>query len=101
MHACGKFTGYSALMDYGTALKERHGNPSRRSAHHRKQERFEGSNRQARGLVLKLLSRYGRARASTLAERLGIGRERARRSVRELCEEGLVTRKGRYLELAR
>lgn len=45
---------YQALMDYGAMLKES-GNPSRRSAHHRSQSRFEGSRRQARGIILRCL----------------------------------------------
>lgn len=46
---------YWALMDYGSHLKKTHGNPARRSKHHTKQSAFEGSSRQIRGNVLKLL----------------------------------------------
>lgn len=46
---------YWALMDYGTYLKKEHGNVSRRSKHHSLQSKFEGSNRQIRGLVIKSL----------------------------------------------
>lgn len=46
---------YWALMDYGTHLKATIGNASRRSKHHIKQSRFEGSRRQLRGRVLKEL----------------------------------------------
>lgn len=46
---------YNALMDYGVYLKEREGNPSRKSAHYTRQSRFEGSNRQLRGKILKEL----------------------------------------------
>jgi A/G-specific adenine glycosylase len=46
---------YYALMDYGVMLKQAHGNPSRKSAHHTRQSRFEGSDRQIRGNILKFL----------------------------------------------
>lgn len=45
---------YYALMDYGTMLKKS-GNPSRASKHYSKQSRFEGSQRQLRGAILRLL----------------------------------------------
>ncbi|MDO8302720.1 MAG: hypothetical protein Q7T18_05735, partial [Sedimentisphaerales bacterium] len=47
---------YWALMDYGVMLKKEFSNPARRSSHHKKQSRFEGSNRQLRGRILKLLT---------------------------------------------
>ncbi len=48
---------YSALMDYGVKLaKEGMPNPNRRSKHYAKQSKFEGSHRQVRGAVLKILA---------------------------------------------
>lgn len=46
---------YYALMDYGVMLKKNHPNPNRKSAHYVVQSKFEGSDRQVRGLILKLL----------------------------------------------
>jgi A/G-specific adenine glycosylase len=46
---------YYALMDYGVKLRREVRNPNRRSAHYQKQPAFHGSNRQARGLILKTL----------------------------------------------
>ena len=46
---------YYALMDYGVMLKKEHKNPSRRSAHHSVQSKFEGSDRQVRGAILEIL----------------------------------------------
>jgi A/G-specific adenine glycosylase len=48
-----------ALMDYGVELKRSLPNPSRRSAHHARQGRFEGSSRQLRGKVLRALLAAG------------------------------------------
>ncbi len=45
---------YWALFDYGAYLKQT-GNPSRRSAHHTRQSKFEGSFRQKRSLILRMI----------------------------------------------
>ena len=47
---------YWALMDYGTYLKSTVGNSNRQSKTYTKQSVFEGSNRQIRGTVLRLLA---------------------------------------------
>lgn len=47
---------YYALMDYGVMLKKSVPNPSRKSVHHTKQSKFEGSDRQIRGMILKILT---------------------------------------------
>lgn len=44
---------YYALLDYGAHLKASGSNPSRRSAHHTRQSKFEGSHREKRSFVLK------------------------------------------------
>lgn len=46
---------YYALMDYGSALKKAVGNPNKKSKHYTKQSTFVGSDRQIRGMILKLL----------------------------------------------
>lgn len=52
-------TWYWALMDYGNHLKQTIGNLNTSSKHYVKQSRFEGSGRQIRGHILRLLG--GRA----------------------------------------
>lgn len=47
---------YWALMDVGVILKKAIGNPSRASQHYSKQTRFQGSNRQIRGAIVRALS---------------------------------------------
>ena len=47
---------YYALMDYGVFLKSRKINPSRKSAHYNKQSKFEGSDRQIRAKIVKLIA---------------------------------------------
>lgn len=75
---------YYALMDYGVFLKRRVPNPNKKSSHYRVQAPFEGSNRQLRGEILRLLlagkgCTYKELLESTSAERLPL----------ETCLEGL------------
>ncbi len=90
---------YSALMDHGTELKQRHRNPARRSAHHKRQSRFEGSFRQRRGKVLKaLVDSRGGMTLSVLSRAAALSNQEAAEAVAALVGEGLVRKKGdRYL----
>ena len=47
---------YYALMDYGVWCKSQKINPSRKSAHYTKQSKFEGSDRQIRAQIVKLIT---------------------------------------------
>jgi A/G-specific adenine glycosylase len=90
---------FYALMDYGVALKKSSGNPSRRSVHHAKQPRFEGSNRQARGRIIKALAERGMNEAD-LAMSAGLPVARVREVVPGLMRDGLVVRLGAKLGIA-
>ncbi len=46
---------YYALMDYGVYLKKSFKNPSRKSSSYSKQSKFDGSRRQVRGEIIRLL----------------------------------------------
>ncbi|GAB4349914.1 MAG: endonuclease III [Candidatus Abyssubacteria bacterium] len=85
---------YYALMDYGVMLGRKGENANRRSAHHRKQSRFEGSNRQVRGLVLKALTaRQQVLSARQLASELDIGIERIATALNDLEAERFVEKR--------
>ncbi|MBI2639887.1 MAG: A/G-specific adenine glycosylase [Candidatus Sungbacteria bacterium] len=58
---------YWALTDYGAMLGKKHGNPNRKSVHYAKQSAFEGSRRQLRGEVLKLLLKSALTRKQLFA----------------------------------
>ena len=62
---------YYALMDYGTYLKKQHGNKNIKSFHYSKQSRFEGSNRQLRGKIIKILLKHKRVSRTIFAKELG------------------------------
>jgi A/G-specific adenine glycosylase len=84
---------YSALMDYGAMLKQRHGNPARRSVHHQRQSIFEGSNRQARGLILKLLG-AGPLTAVAIEKQTGLTSEQVAKNLLTMPREGLIAKSG-------
>jgi A/G-specific adenine glycosylase len=90
---------FYALMDYGAMLKSAHANPSRRSAHHARQKRFEGSDRQARGLIVRSLAERERSEGE-LAEATGLSLARIRRVLPGLARDGLVGRRGAKLRIA-
>jgi A/G-specific adenine glycosylase len=79
---------YYALMDYGVYLKKTLPNPSRASRHHVKQSKFEGSDRQIRGAIIRELTKH------TVLERQAlislVSRDTARN---ERILEGLIAEK--------
>ena len=83
---------YNALMDYGVELKRRHGNPSRKSAHHQRQSPFEGSNRQVRGAILREMTMEDGLSLRSLIDRLPFDGETIERNMTRLEEEGLIAR---------
>lgn len=80
-------TWYWALMDYGSDLKKRVINPSRKSSSYAKQSKFNGSNRQVRGRVIKVLG-DGSKTFNQLTK--VIGDERLQSVLESLAAEGLI-----------
>jgi A/G-specific adenine glycosylase len=91
---------YSALMDYGTSLKKLHGNASRRSAQYKKQSRFEGSRRQVRGRIIKLLLEGKTLTAATIAERLTGDPSLIGEILDELRVETIILKRGSRYSIA-
>ena len=98
-------TWYYALLDYGAWLKRTQPNPSRRSKTHVRQSRFEGSHRQKRAeLVRLLLAHRDGASVMTLTEELSRVEENAGRLrvdasyveeiLAELASEGFCHKEG-------
>ena len=78
-------TWYYALLDYGAYLKRTVPNPSRRSRAHARQSRFEGSHRQKRAELLRVLLAHrddaaGGADFDTVREELARAEAKAGRS---------------------
>ena len=100
---------YYALLDYGAYLKKTIPNPSRRSKSHVKQTRFEGSHRQKRAELLRVLLAHkdeGGAVFETLHQELcqievNAGRETLDEQVtlgllEELAKEGFCQKNDEY-----
>jgi A/G-specific adenine glycosylase len=85
---------YWALMDYGAALKQVTENPNRRSAHYARQSPFEGSFRQRRGTVIRVLVTRGPADMRQLRERSGLEEKDLYAVLEVLGKESMVTEKG-------
>ncbi len=81
---------YYALMDYGVHLKKLHKNPNRRSLHYTKQSAFEGSDRQIRGLIIKLLTNHQRLSQDIMMTMLGKDEQRVKKALMQLCSEGIL-----------
>lgn len=88
---------YWAVMDYGTFLKKEHGNAGARSKHYVRQSPFEGSRRQVRGKILRLLSARGYS-ASELA--LAVPDDRREAVLADLVQEGLISQTHSIYHLA-
>jgi A/G-specific adenine glycosylase len=86
---------YYALMDYGVMLKLNHPNPGRRSAHHVKQSRFEGSNRQLRSRMLQEVMNYPGISVQRLAEVLASSNDgQIEKNLVALEKEGFLEKAG-------
>jgi len=86
---------YSALMDYGTHLKKQFPNPCRKSTHHTIQLKFEGSDRQLRGKILKLLLSQKNLSLIKMRNTLVSDHERLKKILKGLVAEGFIAYKGR------
>lgn len=83
---------YYALLDYGAYLKATNPNPSRRSKHHSKQSKFEGSRRQKRAEILRMvLASEGMAEPQIIRELADFEREHKREAPDESLVEGILS----------
>lgn len=91
---------YYALMDYGSYLKRVTVNPSRRSSLYVRQSRFEGSDRQVRGRILKILLEASPVSVQRLCVLTGTKMRRCSMIIDSLCSHGLITKKGALCRIA-
>lgn len=90
---------YYALMDYGVMLKKQLPNPSRKSKHHTKQSKFEGSDRQIRGMILKHLLQCGATCEFELIEVIPRDVSRIRKILDQLLQEQFLKEDQGYIEI--
>ncbi len=88
---------YAALMDYGAYLKGRGVRVNAKSKHYLKQPAFEGSDRQIRGAIVRLLTQVPTASERTILARAQADTERVRTQLDNLVNERMINRsvKGR------
>jgi A/G-specific adenine glycosylase len=90
---------YGALMDYGVMLKKEFANPARRSSHHTKQSRFEGSSRQLRGRILKLLITSDGLTKAAIVKVLNAETDKIELNLADLEQDGFIRRVGRRCQI--
>lgn len=85
---------YYALMDYGAYLKKELKVSNIASKHYAKQSKFVGSNRQMRGLVIKILSQLGKLKLEELRElvllELPENKHCLEKVIEDLCKDGFL-----------
>ncbi|MFA7308539.1 MAG: A/G-specific adenine glycosylase [Patescibacteria group bacterium] len=85
---------YYALMDYGTYLVRQVPNPNRKSKHHIRQSRFEGSTRQVRGAIMRELTKNPEGLSITQLDMiLPCTREQITHALTSLIKDGLLVEK--------
>ena len=91
---------YNALMDYGFYVGTTIENPNRRSRHYQRQSPFEGSNRQIRGKILRLLVGGGDTAIEELSRDLDLPLSSISPVIRQLEDEGFISREGNLVRIA-
>jgi A/G-specific adenine glycosylase len=92
---------YSALMDYGAYLKQSGVKLNAKSKHYTKQSKFAGSNREARGAILRELAKGSQSK-TRLIGLLGVDRTtQLRTALDALFAESLIQKRGRVFTLLR
>ncbi|MFC1594159.1 A/G-specific adenine glycosylase [Candidatus Omnitrophota bacterium] len=81
---------YYALMDYGVVLKAQLPNPSRRSKHYVRQSPFQGSDRQIRGAILRLLIKKPEIARQGVYKQFNRSKATIDRILEQLHRDGLV-----------
>jgi A/G-specific adenine glycosylase len=89
---------YNALMDAGHATKQFHQNPARRSRAYHRQSPFEGSARQLRGTIIKLINSHGSIPEKKIAQFTSSPSDILVRCLSDLQKEGFIIKdkKGAY-----
>ncbi|MBP9759855.1 MAG: A/G-specific adenine glycosylase [Candidatus Pacebacteria bacterium] len=86
---------YWALMDYGSYLKEQGVRVNATSKHYIKQSKFEGSDRQIRGAILRFLTEENRLGEGVIAKKAKAPLGRVRVQLQKMVEEKIIQRYGK------
>ena len=75
-------------------LKKKYPNPSRKSKHYTKQSKFNGSNRQVRGLIIKNLTSNPLLTVNQLKKNIDCDSQTLESALQQLYNEQLIQKKG-------
>lgn len=81
---------FYALMDLGVELKKHTKGINQRSKHHVKQSRFEGSLRQVRAAVLRVVAEAASIRRVDISRKISYDAEKIEAAIEALQAEGLI-----------
>ena len=90
---------YYALMDYGVYLKKVGNNASVQSAHYNRQSKFEGSSRELRGMIIKMLTQHIVVGRHDIETKLNRQDSRIHEVLQGLIRDGLVQSDGDYIRI--
>jgi A/G-specific adenine glycosylase len=90
---------YAALMDYGSYLKSVLPNPSRQSKHHNKQSQFQGSVRQVRGELVRLLLKAPATKTALLSQLTG-NTGHFESALTQLLKDKMIREENHYYRIA-
>ncbi len=91
---------YYSLMDYGVYIKKHFKNPSRKSNSYSKQSKFEGSKRQVRGEIIRLLLQRGTISKNELLSLINREEFETVEILASLQKEGMITCKNQVYTIA-
>ena len=86
-------------MDYGVMLKAFGENPNRRSAHPYTHSRFQDSDRQIRGLIIKILIQTGPVTRNYIVQSMGHSANRVTTLINSLVSEGFLQEDGKLVKI--
>jgi len=81
---------FYALMDLGVELKKHTKGINQRSKHHVKQSKFEGSQRQVRAAVLRVVAEAASIRLADIPRKISYEPEKIEAAIKALQAEGLI-----------
>ncbi len=81
---------YYALMDYGVMLSKQFGNANKRSRHYAVQSKFEGSNRQLRGAIIRRLTQTPSCSVSEITDYTARDASLVKKILNQLAAEGFI-----------
>src|SRR5574344_34959 len=90
---------YYALMDYGAHIKKEVVNPNRRSKSYTKQSKFSGSLRQARGAIIRQLTKIKTATIEEIAAQEEVDVQKLKQAAALLVKEKMIVKKNEKYEI--